>query len=63
MTDLFSPILLKIDIHVRFMMMDVLSNRFKKNSIGNCKCMQHTIFLGKICGYTVLTDLLDTSCQ
>ena len=34
-----------------------------KNSIGNCKFMQHAIFLANIFMRTVLTDLLDTSFQ
>ena len=34
-----------------------------KNSIGNCKFMQHAIYLKYILVGTGLTDLLDTSCQ
>ena len=36
---------------------------FTKNSIGNCKFIQHAIFWENIFVRTVLTDLLDTSCQ
>ena len=34
-----------------------------KNSIGNCKFMQHAIYLHIYLVGTVLTDILDTSCQ
>ena len=40
------------------MTMHVLSNQFKKNSISNCKFMQHTIIWANIFVRTVLTDLL-----
>ena len=38
-----SPILLKIDIHVRFTMMHIRKN-FLKIAIGSCKFMQLAIF-------------------
>ena len=45
LADLQFKILLKIDIHVRFIKMHVLSNRFfKKNTIDSCKFMQLAIF-------------------
>ena len=40
-----NPILLKVDIHIRYTMMRVSNIRFKKkNSIGNCKFMQDAFF-------------------
>ena len=36
-----NPFLLEIDIHVRYTMMHVWNNWCSKNSIGNCKFMQH----------------------
>ena len=51
-----NPILLKIDIHVRYTMMLVC-----KNTIGICKSMQLMIFANTfVC--TVLTDLLTQFC-
>ena len=39
----FNPTLLKIDIHVRFMMMHVKNIFFFKITIGSCKFMQLAI--------------------
>ena len=43
--DLCNPILLKIDMHVRFTMMHVWKSQFLKIIIGSCKFMQLAIYL------------------
>ena len=58
-----NSIYMKIDIHVRFMKMHVLSNQFFLNTIGNCKIKATCNFFANIFVRTVLTDLFHTSCQ
>ena len=51
LTDLQTRFLLKIDIHLRFMKMSVLSNRLKKILLVIAKFRQHAIFCKYICAH------------